>query len=547
MSANIFGVIRSSLLLAACAGFGLMLGAPADFIYSSSPSEESFVLHYTTNSIARTSSLFPSLNVQLYLLSFVFLLSLFHLNHRVMKLSEKQSLLFSSTCFLLLLTLQGIDYFLLSFLTGVLFSLLASISLPHGGRLWTACSLGVSFSFLIPSAAVFLAPAAVLLKLILRKRLPLEADSGDETFFWTLLITTWAFAYSLTPPALPLFPEFARVIPDDGLPGQFYSLIGSEPPLAVIDHVSVEAFYKLPSLILLAVILLLTFVVGFQLSLAALLPMVLVLIFDVCLPENLSAVGPLQSISRIVPGGAFISIVPGFFALSLLAVLLSCFNDTQQSVRYHIFSLLCCACVLLLGFRIPPFLVQLVPSEVPESEKRFISSISLPVYQTYGTSVVHAYRSSVVNPRTVEAEFFDLRDNSLITSLDDGAVETRWSLPSNTLADVSVRGIKVAFKQPTTLNRMALRLGPFRTDFPGSLLVKGSSDCGSPLQSWKVLFEVKKWLGPIEFTGEGYPYYGAENKVWFPLPDAREIQCLAILQPTVRGYFDWSIAEIVFH
>lgn len=546
MNKNIFHVVRPGILLAACAAFGMIFAVPADFLYSSTLFEESFVLHYTTNSITRTSSLFPSLSSQRYLLSFVFLLSLFYATRHLAKVSEGLSLLFSATCFFLLLSLQGVDYFVLSLLTGVLLTLLASASSPHKTHLWTGCTLGVLFSFLIPGAAVFSAPAAALLKLVLPKKLLLEPADGEGTFLWALLITTWAFAYCAASPAIPLFPEFARVIPDDGLPGKFFSLIGSEPPLPVIDHVSLEAFYKLPSLILLALVLMLTFIFGLQLAVALLVP-VLMLLFDACLPQSLSAIGPLQSISRIMPGGALISVVPGFFALTVLTILLTCFYETPHSVRRYFLPLLCCAAVLFLGFRFHPFLVQPVPSEVPEAEERFISSVSLPVYQTYGAAIVNAYRSSIANPRTLEADFFDLRDNSPITTLDDGVVETRWALPSNNLADMSARGLKVEFKEATTLHRMALRLGPFRTDFPGSLLVRGSKDCSSPIQSWRVLFEVTKWLGPIEFTNDGYPYYGAEDKVWFPLQDAREIRCLAVLQPTARDYFDWSVAEIVFH
>jgi hypothetical protein len=89
--------------------------------------------------------------------------------------------------------------------------------------------------------------------------------------------------------------------------------------------------------------------------------------------------------------------------------------------------------------------------------------------------------------------------------------------------------------------------GPFYTDFPRGIEVRGALECSNtPEQiasSSEILARFPAWRGPPLRTGSRMPYFGRREDVLIPFQKPAKVNCLVIKQIGQDKNYDLSIAE----
>ena len=101
--------------------------------------------------------------------------------------------------------------------------------------------------------------------------------------------------------------------------------------------------------------------------------------------------------------------------------------------------------------------------------------------------------------------------------------------------------ITFAFDRPLALKRLTLSIRNNSTDFPRGLRVEGSPDGAD----FKVIYQFQEWLGPVEWTENGHPYFGLQSRVVVDLPETTELRAVRFTQTGSDPSFDWSVGELL--
>ncbi len=120
----------------------------------------------------------------------------------------------------------------------------------------------------------------------------------------------------------------------------------------------------------------------------------------------------------------------------------------------------------------------------------------------------------------------------------DGNLQTRWSTAG---AQQAGDYYELKFETPVRISRILLRLGAFKSDFPGGVAVEVERvDSGELIR----VTEEPEWLGSLEWSEDKYPYLGPQQRVLLELPQVEFVRRLRIVQLTNGRPYDWSIAEM---
>lgn len=98
----------------------------------------------------------------------------------------------------------------------------------------------------------------------------------------------------------------------------------------------------------------------------------------------------------------------------------------------------------------------------------------------------------------------------------------------------------VEFDRPVNIIKVALSTRGHPMDFPRGILVEGSKDG----KEFMKIINKPRWLGPLGWTQDGYPFYGRQGAVILDFPEEIEVTVLRFTQTGRSTRFDWSIEEL---
>ncbi len=391
-------------------------------------------------------------------------------------------------------------------------------------------------------------------------------------FIVAILCPLIALLHTPTTP-FPNYPPDAHLVPDDGIPGIIRPLIGPDTPIPVMDRSAIKATYGRFSAILLffslALLLLFREKRVRLLSITA-VSLALFCWIDTRLTEPFSQIGPLASLSRIVPGLFMIPLTPLALALCLFVMSLILFLASSWKFTVNFLLILVILGVFhkwnIEDFQTLPFLrdnryltatsqaLSSIPAQNAKISKAAILSPSLYLVREVG-------ESSLENQvKYASATFHDLRKSDVVLSashnntqeslaviIDKDRYKNRWSpLKGMQTGD---EWLHAAFKNTKSLDGIILSSGAYVADFPRGVRISIAKNCKDTFsmtdkKDYQVVVDYPSWQGEIKFTESGFPYFAGQDKVKIFFPQAVLARCLLIEQTAESPSYDWSVTGI---
>lgn len=412
-----------------------------------------------------------------------------------------------------------------------------------------------------------LSSVLLIYSLIYMQTLPSLPQAGVRNRVVTILMLACGLLYSLLAPAAesPQYPHFARLVPEDGIPGNLMPLIGSFPPVPYINRPAVKELYFIPSLMI------------FLASLACgifskrtkvswlLLAFSACCVLDCAAPESVSLIAPVYTISRLIPGLFHFVLLPVTLGFTLILL--------AKHAQTTIPSLTAALCLVFIfaahGISRQinlATLTQLMPAERFNSE---IRSSTRPISEVNQIRKVLASPSYyLISQRGLEYALpsnttglkrTHLRPEDLLAvessagngvdlhgSMLDRNEKTRWSVPG--VQQSSDQAIRIMLAGKREIKGLNISCGPYVTDFPRGLEISYSAECslvnGEIRSQLERIFYSPEWMGPIEYTSNGYPYFGNQSDVTVTFPNAIDVKCLEIKQIGRDLHYDWSVTQL---
>lgn len=415
---------------------------------------------------------------------------------------------------------------------------LAAITLFLGWRLASAAHQAALPLALIPLAVV----AGHL-----RRRGRVEGAPHAIILTFVLVIPT-IFATVNTPaPGLPSYPPTARVVADDGLPGVMRPILGPDIPLQIVDR-SVQRERSRALGLLLAAALVGGLIVLLParaqsrrpLGVSSVLTVLIgALLFDALAPESLAQIGPLATVTRLIPLLILIPLGPIVAALSLL--LLALFFVEENDNRATLASLALAALIVCIpSIRSSLTLQSVDPS--PWRARALVNAMLSP-----SAALVRALGPEKFRDASRPLKTHSIRPSEVTVATNPAfnrktTREGRWS--SRRGAQHGDEWIQLSFKESTEASGLVLATGKFPTDYPRGVRIITAPQCERISKEGEIVFEADPWMGPIRFTSEGAPYYGPESDVVIRFLRTSRFGCLKIEQRGRSDHFDWSVTGI---
>ena len=278
------------------------------------------------------------------------------------------------------------------------------------------------------------------------------------------------------------------------------------------------------------------------------------------LPESLSQIGPIATLTRIIPGYSSLAITPMVAVLTVITLSLYGVR-VLQSWRGLAISFIAAASLLTRSVSYPtshtlqtPLARLNLPPEILSQKfvdaHPFLVSPSFNVFSSFNYLPLFHPEKTLSESRKIAIPFerlltqsSPLTDERILKKAFDGSEATRWSPKEG-----GQRGGEwLTFPLPPTtpLDGIGLLTGPYVTDFPRGLTVTHQPECDGPPEKNELLFSAPHWLGPLKKTDDGYPYFGGEEEVRIPFPHSITGGCLKVEQTGFSESFDWSVTEVI--
>ncbi|HMO01373.1 MAG TPA: hypothetical protein PKD37_04435 [Oligoflexia bacterium] len=428
----------------------------------------------------------------------------------------------------------------------------------------------IYFLYRLFVAAGFFSPLVAIAVFFLVFLIYPQKNSQELKLLISLVaISTIYVLLSLNLPSLPDYPNFARVVPDDGLPGNITPLITANPIVQIVDR-SAEimiAKYSLIALLPVTLALLLSIIRGYATFnqknfspkiIILFLAMIGIVLWDLT-PEVLASQGPLQAIKRILPGGMFISIINIY-----LALLVSIYGIWGSLIGFKFFTLISLGLSILLSI-FNPYYQSVTHIQNFDQNNMIVNSPSYYLIKQLGENVISAKE---LLPKIKPAR---VRDTMLTTyshlgdidyaPLVDGRNKSRILLSSG--GQKGDEWLQMRFHLPVSAYGIQLNISKFPGDFPRGIQVYYKKRCQrlekpkivfgknltAPLiKEYQKLIDIDNWQGEVKYTQIGFPYFGSQNIVnlYFlnNFPNPTKFQCLLIKQTGKDSFFEWSIGEL---
>jgi hypothetical protein len=376
-----------------------------------------------------------------------------------------------------------------------------------------------------------------------------------------------AALYSVPEFAIPWYPQGSQVVPDDEIPGMLRPFVGPLPPIPFIHRLAVKDFF-VPTFQLLIVAVALSALAyhrrGRERSAVMLLGgMPLVLLFvDLRMPEQLSIISPLLVIPRLLPHLFFFPLENLALGIGALGLIFSLLLRTSY-ISPGIVGALCL--VQPLVFPLPS---QMSPEQQSASRSGWSSSeryerhlellsspsqflLSAMKWDALGKNrnwllerenLIRTAKFKTLSPE--EVAISASHESDMIPQLFSKRDDARW-----TPGQGSQQGdewLLLRFPTEQELDGIELFLGPYVTDFPRGLRISQAPGCEVPPShsSFSEVLNIPTWLGGIEFTPQGRPYFKGRYSMKVYFPKTITANCLLLEQTGSSAGTDWSVSEI---
>ncbi len=459
------------------------------------------------------------------------------------------------------------------FLLGIGFFQIKGSALSRAGSSLAGCWFGALTASVVGCGA--------FLVLLLAAITAGEIDSAEraERGFSTQLrfrVAALAVAFLalqfLPGPTFPDYPPGTHVVAGYGVVEGLQPLLGTEPPVQVIDRTAIREELQRwgPELLCLTfALLMVTLFVRAgnpRFALMAFLLAGALVLESGRVAITVSQIAPIQSYSRVIPEQVYLPLVA--IATGLAVVCLVVGTGLLLSPR-RAWTQLVVATLCAIGFAAidaRPLLKSgparhaakqdvlnqydgIIDSTERDRLKQIVLSPSFAIFERFGLRETLGRRalSDKVTPTglPVASKVTASTREDLLPLLRDGDAATRWS-PSLGVQQPG-EWIGVRFHEPFTLVGVRLGTGPFYTDFPRGIEVRTSDACDQPgaiAVNGKTVAVDQPWEGPLVATPRGYPALASQYDVSVVFSKAITTKCLVIVLTGGTPSFDWSVSEL---
>jgi len=363
------------------------------------------------------------------------------------------------------------------------------------------------------------------------------------------------------------FPDYPRLksslVPDDGLPGFQRPLIGPELPLPVINRDSVKHLYPPFALSLLIVGL---FIVSKQkepkdrsdLVLISFLVLCSVSLLDLIPREPMASIMPIAALSRIIPGLFLIPLVTIILVLAyFLFVVIICKYSERLVFKawYLLLPVLVTSFWNSNSFPLPALASDNANSTyfaASDNNRQIVASPSYTLINSLGISILnkdwYQQKRRAVTPHHFGASITASTHNDKVELLADKTRTTRWSTGIG--SQNGTEWILVYLPETKRIEGVSLQLGEFNSDFARGIAISYLDNCDEnsklSFDKYKEIFRSSPWLGSIQYSKSGYPYFGPQAWTRYIFPSAIDAKCFLISQVGTSSHYDWSVTELRF-
>lgn len=357
-------------------------------------------------------------------------------------------------------------------------------------------------------------------------------------------------------PHLPSFnyPFYAKVVLDDGLPGNIIPLINEETPIPFINEALEKSLYIPFTFILCLYIFIVIFKSiknktseQFLLSLLILF-LIISLILDIYLPPKFSSIMFISTIRRIIPSLFMFSVYPNFLFFLIFLFYIFCIKYIRNFTFFYLLNISLVIYILCFNIQNPiainkkalNFINKVKENKLFETNdfRKVLLSPSNAVYIQSGLQ--YYTKKDILNNHILykNLKYFNptLESNynkkDLKNILNKNPNE-RWTTKKG--YQEKDEEVKIKFDKPYEIQGVIINVGNFITDFPEEIKI---TSCDG-----KTLY-IGKNLGEIKETEDGIPYYASQEIIKAILKNKESVDCLKIINLTKHKDFEWSIAKI---
>lgn len=381
---------------------------------------------------------------------------------------------------------------------------------------------------------------------------PLSLRAGSAVLLVAAGPALWA-SFSAPTATLPSYPENSHVAPEDGTGLLYHALVGPAYSLLTLDRPATAALYLPVSVLLLGLALALLATTRRTRSDGRIrLPLfasaaALCLALDCALPHDWSLIGPLATISRLMPWGTVVSITS--LAVGLVAWLVSVAAVSHTS---RVVAFVTCVTQLLGALLAPPelwapVLAQHLKSGASVEAQRLIKSPSSSVVRNFLLQDPKLLERIPYYREQSTRRMYDLFRLGGTYTLDPSVSRNdpnrpggRPRLSTGRAGQLGNELCTATMPKEETLTGIEVSPGKNWGDFPRSVEISAGSCSKTAAQP---ILTIPQWQGPLLFTSEGIPYWGRHHEVRIVFPEPVKAQCVFIRQ-TGTARFDWAVDQI---
>lgn len=360
---------------------------------------------------------------------------------------------------------------------------------------------------------------------------------------------------SLPEPSFFDIPVTAHVLSHDPSNDSIYvPLVGPTPIFPIVDYRHTYSVIGPISSILLGIVGLLLLmrqkVLGPWWKLVIALLVLLTLIrCTPLLPEPITAISPLLSISRIVPWASYYALPSILLAMAALLTGIIICLVTPPWISVLTSLSFCVVSTLVSPHHLQPLRYDSISRKAPQLASALQSPSSAIIRNLQGDSP-----NLLSNLRRTE----EILGNQPINIVKLGATVTiephptpatieqarrrepqgRWSTRTGSQKGNEV--LKISLPKSMTIRGIDLDPGRYFSDYPRGLHIVGN-DCSS--ENSTTLTTINNWHGALRLTPLGLPFYDVPHHVRIVFPKTHNVRCLTVKQ-TGRAPVDWSVAKI---
>ncbi|MCB0317702.1 MAG: hypothetical protein KDD56_03030, partial [Bdellovibrionales bacterium] len=261
---------------------------------------------------------------------------------------------------------------------------------------------------------------------------------------------------------------------------------------------------------------------------------------------HLATLGPIKSVSRLTPG--FSSLALNVFTIAVLII--SSVYILSKNPRSSLFlSVLFAVFAGINSYFLNPQVLNL-----PKTISKRLTSPSLYIYKNEGYELAlnpNKFKIKKKIPLRKETASLSASANNSTNKLrriTDISEATRWSTGLG--KQNGDEWLLINLVEPVSFSGIELKLGKFRADFPRALKIYAKEKCeNNEISTWKnkddyLLKSDIPWQGAINFTNDGYPYYGSQSDIVIFFNNSVNASCILVEQVGKTPAFEWSITGI---